>query len=51
MYFSLAVASLRAVLSSGNVPTTLVFLPILRSMRSIPSFVLIRRQRSGGNSV
>lgn len=50
MYFSPAVTSMRAELPSGKVPTTLALLLISRSMRSIPSFVLIRRQCSGGNS-
>lgn len=51
MYFSLVVTSMRAELPSGKVPTALVLLLISRSMRSIPLFVLIRRQCSGGNSV
>lgn len=51
MYFSLAVTSMRVELPSGKVPTTLVLLLISRLMRSIPLFVLIWRQCSGGNSV
>ena len=51
MYFSLAVTSMRAELPSGKVPTTLVLPLISRLMRSIPLFILIRRQCSGGNSV
>lgn len=51
VYFSLAVTVMRAELPSGRVPTTLILLLISWLMRSIPSFVLIRRQRSGGNSV
>ena len=49
MYFSLADTSMRAELPSGKVPTTLALLLISRLMRSIPLFVLIRRQCSGGN--
>ena len=51
MHFSLAVTSMKAELPSGKVPTTLVLLLISRLMLSIPLFVLIRRQCSGGNSV
>ncbi len=51
MCFSLAVTSMRTELPSGKVPTTLVLLLISRLMRSIPLFVLIRCQCSGGNSV
>ena len=51
MYFSPAVTSMRAELPSGKVPTTLALLLISRLMRSVPLFVLIRRQCSGGNSV
>lgn len=36
---------------SGKVPTALFLLLISRLMSSIPLFVLIRRQCSGGNSV
>ncbi len=50
MYLSLAVTDMRVELPSGKVPTTLVLL-ISRLMRSIPLFVLIRRQCSGRNSV
>ena len=50
--FSLAVASLRGELSSGKVPTTLVPpLLISRLMRSIPLFVLIRRQCTRSQSL
>ena len=51
MYFRLAVSTMRAELPSGKVPTTLVLLLISRLKRSIPLFVLIRRQCSGGNSL
>lgn len=51
MRFSLAVTGMRAELPSGKVPTTLVLLLFSRLIRSIPLFVLIRRQCSGGNSV
>lgn len=51
MHLSLAATSMKAELPSGRVPMTLVLLLISRLMLSIPSFVLIRRQRSGGNSV
>ncbi len=51
MNFSLVVTSMRVELPSGKVPTTFVLLLISRLMRSTPSFYLIRRQRSGGNSV
>ena len=51
MCFSLAATSKRAELSSGKVLTTLVLLLISQLMRSIPLFVLIWRQCSGGNSV
>lgn len=51
MYFSLAVTSMRDELPFGKVPAILVLLLILRFMRSIPLFILIWRQCSGGNSV
>ena len=51
MYFILAVTSMRAELPSGKAPMILVLLLISRLMRSIPLFVLIRRQCSGGNSL
>ena len=49
MYFTLAVTSVTAELPSGKVPAALLL--ISRLMRSVPLFVLIRRQCSGGNSV